>query len=305
MDNKMKTIASDKLTVQINPQGAGLWSVKENVSSDAAAAANEQGVEYLWQGDPKYWTDKAPNLFPYIARMTNKHYILDGQEYEMDIHGFAKNSLFEAVYVKDNAVTLRLKDNEETYKQYPYHFLMDITYSLQGSKLDIVFHVENKDTKVMYFGIGGHPGFNVPMESGLCFEDYYLEFTKECQPERVSFSADCFVEGEPVSFPLEAGKVLPLHHDMFDEDAIILTDMDSQVTLKSDKGSKAVRVTYPDMKYLGFWHRPHTDAPYVCIEPWSSLPSRKGIVEDLATQPGLMKLEAGAEYNNTWSIEIL
>lgn len=304
MDNKMQTIVSDKLTVQINPLGASLWSIREN-APDNDAAGNCGGTEYLWQGDPKYWTDKAPNLFPYIARMTNKRYILNGQEYGMDIHGFAKVSSFEVVHAQENAVTLRLKDSEETQKQYPYHFLLDITYSLQGNKLDITFHVENQDEKVMYFGIGGHPGFNVPMEEGLGFEDYVLEFAGECKPQRISFSADCFVEGDPVAFPLEADKVLPLHHDLFDDDAIILTDMDSQVTLRSAKGSKAVRVTYPDMKYLGFWHRPHTDAPYVCIEPWSSLPSRKGIVEDLATQPGLMKLEPGAEYNNTWSIEIL
>lgn len=302
----MQTIVSDKLIVQINPQGASLWSIKEKAASDPAASCGaEQGNEYLWQGDHKYWADKAPNLFPYIARMTNKHYILDGKEYEMDIHGFAKDSLFEVIEVREDAVTLRLKDSEETYKQYPYHFLLDITYKVNDNKLDIIFHVENQDDKVMYFGIGGHPGFNVPMEEGLGFEDYCLEFTQEGQPKRVSFSPDCFVEGEPVDFALEAGRVLPLHHDMFDDDAIILTDMYNQVTLKSDKGSKAVRVTYPDMKYLGFWHRPHTDAPYVCIEPWSSLPSRKGIVEDLATQPGLMKLEAGGVYDNTWSIEIL
>ena len=29
----------------------------------------------------------------------------------------------------------------------------------------------------MYFGIGGHPAFNVPLESSLTFEDYYLSFS--------------------------------------------------------------------------------------------------------------------------------
>ena len=29
----------------------------------------------------------------------------------------------------------------------------------------------------MYFGLGGHPGFNVPLEAGLSFEDYCLEFS--------------------------------------------------------------------------------------------------------------------------------
>lgn len=295
MEQNILVISNKDLTVQINTFGAGLWSIREN----------NEGTEYLWQGDKRYWEDKAPNLFPYIARMTNRHYRLNGQEYEMDIHGFAKDSVFQVVKQEADSVTLRLQDCEETRAQYPYYFALEIDYQLKENQLAVSFRVENKDDKTMYFGIGGHPGFFVPLEEGLAFEDYYLEFGKECQPERVSFSADCFVQGEPVPFPLEKNKILPLHHDMFDDDAIILTGMDRQVTLKSDRGRKGVRVSLPDMPYLGFWHRPHTDAPYICIEPWSSLPSRKGIVEDLATQPGLIALEAGAFYRNCWSIEIL
>ena len=52
------------------------------------------------------------------------------------------------------------------------------------------------------------------------------------------------------------------------------------------------------------WHMPFTDAPYVCIEPWSALPSRKGRIEDLSEQPNLVHLPAGKRYENTWSIEI-
>jgi len=58
------------------------------------------------------------------------------------------------------------------------------------------------------------------------------------------------------------------------------------------------------MEYLGIWHRPFTEAPYVCIEPWTSLPARKDIVEDFSTQPTLLSLEAGKRYSNTYSIEI-
>ena len=110
--------------------------------------------------------------------------------------------------------------------------------------------------------------------------------------------------GEDTPFVLEEGVRLPLCHSLFDDDAIILTDMAKRVQLASEKAEKEISVTYPDMKYLGIWHRPKTDAPYVCIEPWSSLPSRKGIVEDLETQPGLVHLAAGEEYRNQFEIEV-
>lgn len=298
MEATLLTISNGELTVQINPYGATLWSIKDIV--DGA-----EDTEYLWQGNAEYWEDRAPNIFPYVGRMSNKHYTLDGKEYTMDIHGFAKDSQFEIIKKQPDSVTLRLKDDEAIYAQYPYHFVFDITYKLEGRKLITVFHVENQDDRAMYFGIGGHPGFHVPMEAGLEFADYYLEFEKDSQPKRICFSANGLVEGQPVPYQLKDGNKLPLYHSMFDDDAIVLKDLELKVTLKSDKGSKAVRVESPDMTYLGFWHTDCTDAPFVCIEPWGALPSREGVVEDLATQPGLIKLEVGAVYDNVWSIEIL
>ncbi len=50
---------------------------------------------------------------------------------------------------------------------------------------------------------------------------------------------------------------------------------------------------------------PKTDAPYVCIEPWSLLPSRKGIVEDIEKQSDLISLNSNCEYENQIAIEII
>ena len=262
------------------------------------------GTEYLWQGNPKYWEDMAPNLFPYIARMTDKKYTVYGSTYEMDIHGFAKDTVFDAEQKAEDHLLFSISDSEETRKQYPFAFVFEVDYRLEGNKLLITYGVRNNDDKVMYFGVGGHPGFNVPMEEGLTFEDYYLKFDTVEEAKRVGFSEDCFVTGVDIKYELENGTRIPLKHNLFDDDAIILVDMSKGVSLKSNKGTKEIHVAYPDMPYLGFWHWPKTDAPYICIEPWSSLPSRKGIVEDLETQPGLVALEANEEYHNQFVITI-
>ena len=106
-------------------------------------------------------------------------------------------------------------------------------------------------------------------------------------------------------YALEEERRIPLQHNLFDQDAIVLKNMDRCVTLRSDKGTRAVKVRFPQYTHLGFWHMPHTTAPYVCIEPWSSLPSRYGVVEDLSQQSDLVRLEAGKIYENQWSIEII
>ncbi len=287
------TIENEKLRVQISDRGAQLWSIQ-----------TKDGTEYLWQGDKAYWVDKAPNLFPYIARLTEGKYTLEGKSYEMTIHGFVNYSMLTAEEQKPDSIVFLLTQNEETRKMYPFDFAYRVAYTLENDRLAVRFSVENKNDRTMYFGIGGHPGFNVPLEKGLDFTDYYLEFDEAKNPVRIDFSPTCCLTGEDKPYALACGNRILLSHDMFDQDAIVLKDMAKAVTLKSDKSSRAVRVEYPQMDYIGFWHMPHTDAPYICIEPWSSLPSRQDVVEDLTAQPGLVSLEAGKTYENVWTIQI-
>lgn len=286
-------IKNQYLTAAISTKGAELQSIKDR-----------GGTEYLWQGDPAYWPDRALNIFPYVARLTQGKYILDGQEYSMDIHGFVCTSQLEAEKTADNRICFRLEADEATRMQYPYDFLYEVCYELDEKRLNIIYSVVNKGEKTMYFGIGGHPGFGVPFEENTVFEDYYLEFSETCKPIRIGFSEDCFLNGEDTSFLLEDHKILSLHHRLFDDDAIVLKNMAKEVTLKSKRGNKAITVTYPDMKYLGLWHASKMEAPYICIEPWSSLPSRKNVIEDLKHQPDLVSLAGYGVYRNQWSIGI-
>ena len=106
----------------------------------------------------------------------------------------------------------------------------------------------------------------------------------------------CYMTEETVPARLKDGKVIELTHSMFDKDAIFLQDMDTCVTLKAKKGQKSVTLRYPDMKYLGLWHKPKTAAPYVCIEPWLSVPAYYQKVDDLETKRDMLPLEAGASY---------
>lgn len=287
------TIENDRLKVQISDRGAELWSIQ-----------TKDGTEYLWQGDEKYWGDRALNLFPYIARMTQGKYTVNGQTYEMTIHGFVNYSVLEVEEQSADRIVFKLTQSAETLKMYPFTFVYRVAYTLVSDRLEVKFSVENTNDQTMYFGIGGHPGFNVPLDGTLRFEDYYLQFDETQNPVRVGISPTCFVDGNDKEYPLVQGGRIPMSHSLFDDDAIVLTKMAKAVTLKSDKSARAVRVEYPQMDYVGFWHMPHMDAPYVCIEPWSSLPSRQDVVEDLATQPGLIHLPAGETYENRWSIQI-
>lgn len=115
---------------------------------------------------------------------------------------------------------------------------------------------------------------------------------------------DCFANGEDARFPLEGDCMLALKHDLFDDDAIVLRDMARSVTLEAPGSGRSVTVSYPDMPYLGIWHWPQTDAPYVCIEPWSSLPARQGCTMVFEQQEDLIRLDGSGIYRNCWTMQI-
>ena len=289
----LHTIHNNNLTVTISEMGAELQSIR---SAD--------GAEYLWQGDARYWGDRALNLFPYVARLWQGQYRLDGKTYSMAIHGFAPGSRFVPCRQDEQCMAFELHSNEETYAQYPRSFVLRIIYALERNTLSVTYEVVNRDVRTMYFGLGGHPGFNVPLEAHRSFEDYRLRFEEPCRPVRVGFSADCFVNGQDHAYPLDQDMLLPLRHDLFDDDAIVLRDMARTVTLEAPDASRSVTVSFPDMPYLGIWHWPKKDAPYVCVEPWVSLPSGYGETAVLEEQADLIRLESGKTYTNTWTITI-
>lgn len=289
----LHTIQNSCMCVMVNSLGAQLWSV-----------LGRDGTEYLWQGDAKYWSDRALTIFPYVARLWQGKYEMDGQICSLPIHGFAPESEFVLAEKTETRLVLELADSEKTLALYPRSFLFRVIYALEADTLCVTYEVENRDERAMHFGLGGHPGFNVPLERSRCFEDYRLRFGAPCHPVRVGFTKDCFVSGEDTPFALEQGQLLALRHDLFDDDAIVLANMAREVTLEAEGGGHFVTVSYPDMPYLGIWHWPKTDAPYVCIEPWRSLPARSGCIGALEEQTDLVHLPAGGTYRNRWTIHI-
>ena len=286
------TIQNGTLSLTVDTLGAQMMSIKRH------------GTEYLWQGDSKYWSDRAPILFPFIARLTNNSYTLNGKLYPMTIHGFANASEFAVAEQTEDTLVLELAANKKTLAQYPFDFIFRVIFRLEGDTLKTTYHVENRSDSTMPFGIGGHPGFKVPVGENEKFEDYYLEFSQVCHPDRVGFTPQVYLSGHDEAYPLEEGKRISLSHNLFDEDAIILKNMAREVSLRSKASGHAVTVSYPKMPYLGIWHWPHTDAPYVCIEPWSSLPSRQDVVEEFTCKSDLVQLESGKVYDNTWTITL-
>lgn len=287
------TISNDSVRVTIDSHGAELQSI---TACD--------GTEYLWYGDPTFWSGRATNLFPYVGRMTDEKYTYEGKTYSMKLHGFARNMEFNVTEQSQQRIVLTLTDTADTREIYPFAFAFSLIYELDGATLHITDRVENRNTKTMYFGLGGHPGIRLPLEEGKCFTDYRLTFSHPCHPSCAELSQRCLMSGVERPYPLEQDTTLPLCHELFHHDAIVLHHTDRTVTLSAGEGTRGVRLHFPQIEYLGIWHPANVEAPFVCLEPWVSLPSRDSIVEDLAQQASLVSLDAGKTYDNHWSLTV-
>ncbi|MBE6673441.1 MAG: aldose 1-epimerase family protein [Ruminococcaceae bacterium] len=288
------TIENGSIRITVDNKGAEMTSL----------VLKETGTEYLWQADPAYWSGHAYNLFPICGRLWEGKYTYRGATYEMNLHGFARKSMYEIVEQTENSLTFRLTDNDVIYAQYPFHFELLLTYTLEGASVITTFHVTNKDDKELIYAVGGHPGFNVPLAEGETFDDYTLTFSEACNARQLCFSETCYYTPETKAFALCEGKSFALAHSLFDNDAIFMTDVAPEVTLKSNISGRFVKVTYPGMKYVGFWHKPQSDAPYVCIEPWTSIPADDGRVDDLETKRDMTRLAPGGVREHAFTITI-
>ena len=147
----MKTLKNTALTLNISLHGAELTSIRDSF-----------GREFLWQADPAFWKRHSPVLFPIVGSLWDKHFRVNGREYEMGQHGFARDMDFRLVSERDDEMWFELKSSPETLAKYPYEFTLRIGYRLEANKIHVMWEVSGDDSQTMWFQIGAHPAFYLP-----------------------------------------------------------------------------------------------------------------------------------------------
>lgn len=147
----MKTLKNTALTLNISLHGAELTSIRDSF-----------GREFLWQADPAFWKRHSPVLFPIVGSLWNKHFRVNGREYEMGQHGFARDMDFRLVSEREDEMWFELKSSPETLAKYPYKFTLRIGYRLEANKIHVMWEVSGDDSQTMWFQIGAHPAFYLP-----------------------------------------------------------------------------------------------------------------------------------------------
>ncbi|MGK2861775.1 MAG: aldose 1-epimerase family protein [Chitinophagaceae bacterium] len=290
----MYIIENEFLKIEIDPKGAELQSIYNK----------KRSLEYMWSGDPAYWGKKSPVLFPIVGTLKQDTYYYENKTYHLSRHGFARDMDFTVTDQTPSSITFTLARTDETFEKYPFQFRFDIIYSLKENQLSVMYRVVNKGNvnDAMYFSVGGHPAFKLPVLPGTKYNDHYLEFNKNETAGRWLISKEGLIENHNTPL-LNDSNILALTKELFYTDALVFKELRSEkLKLVCKEAGELFEFDFTGFPYLGIWAA--KDADFICIEPWCGIADNVNASQQLIEKEGIIKLESADQFERSWKLTI-
>lgn len=274
----MIEIRSGALTATIAPLGAELVSLRD-----------AEGREWMSDGDPAYWTGRAPLLFPIVGKLNGDVYRLDGKAYSLPQHGFARRREFTLIEQTADRAVFRLTDDDITRAVYPFAFALDAAFTLNGATLAMEITVTNRGDVPMPASFGFHPAFAWPLPGGGAKEDHRIVFERE-EPAPLNRIGGGLIGPADRETPVE-GDTLWLRDDLFAHDALVWESPASRSLCYGCEGGPELAIAFPEMPTLALWTKP--GASFLCVEPWQGHADPAGFTGEIWDKQGMLRLEPG------------
>ena len=290
----MHILENDQLRVSISDHGAELSGIFDK----------KNNREVLWNADPAYWKRHAPVLFPNVGRLYNDISLINGKTYPSGQHGFARDMDFICTEETETSVTHLLEATDATKKAWPYDFQLYITHTLNDRDLTVSWKVVNKDQETMYFTIGAHPAFNVPVLPDTVQSQYHLTFNDEKELTYCLLSPEygTAIPDKTYTLHLENNSC-PIDEHMFDHDALVFDN--GQITkagISFPDGTPYVEISCEGFPNFGIWSA--IGAPFVCLEPWMGRCDNTGYEGELSQKPNINTLKPAEVFDKSYVISI-
>ena len=290
---KIYTLENDILKLEISSIGAELQKIY----------SKKNNKNYMWHGDESYWKRHSPILFPHIGKLLDDEAIINNKLIKSAQHGFLRNTEFEILSIKEDTISFIKKSDSNTLEKYPYNFNFIITYRLINNEIKCYWEIKNTDNKPIYFSVGAHPAFNIPINKDVSLNDYYLEFDFRDAPNIETFTLKGPYVNEIKKITLD--KKLYLKPSLFKNDALIYNGIDA-ITIKNNVDYE-IKVKFKNFPYVGIWSKYYDDnsiAPFICIEPWYGIADTVNSKKIFEKKLGINLLEKNKTFNADYSIYI-
>ena len=286
------SIHNEYLTLTVDTHGAEMHSVK-----------NAAGEEMLRQGDAAVWPRRAPILFPWTGKQPGGAFTYKGKSYPAGQHGFARDLEHTLRRAEGDTLVMELKSGPDTADRFPFDFTLTSIFRLEGKTVHHTLEVQNNSEEKMPFGIGYHPGFNIPFDDKHDTEDYEFRFDHMESPVCLDnlpnglFSGRCYYLGRNLTS-------IPLTDRLFDNDSFCMTGLSStKLGIYEKDTGRNITCDITGYPYALLWSAPTPKCHFVCIEPWRSLPGEDGGSQEWLDRAAAAVLAPGQSYATTLSME--
>lgn len=272
-------ISNDILTLELAPRGGELRSIR-----------TADGAQWLWQGDPAWWSGRSPLLFPVVGKSPNDMVTIAGTPYPMPSHGIARINDFVVAESSPGSARLVLQAGDETRANYPFSFRLDITYTLERNRIGVTATVLNRDETDMPVQFGFHPAFAWPLPDSSG-KSHVVQLANDGEPPLYRLDADNLLIRTPHPSPFTAGHFRP-DPQHFDEGAMIFVGgAGSHVSFFAEGGARIDMAT-ANLPNFALWQKP--GAPFLCLEPWHGTAPWNDQGNALENRNGVLVLAPGA-----------
>lgn len=302
--SELITIKNCKFKATISTFGAEIHSLE----------SLEDGTQYIHDGNPDVWKNRAPILFPFVARcLENKFYIEGKETVWTKNHGFARELETKVILKEDTKVVFELTESELTLDRYPYKFSLQTAYEITDKGLDWKITVKNNDTKSFRFSVGTHAAFTAPRntdEKGTGIEDYQVVFEKQEPLTAVLCTPEGYLKvDEKGNAPLTAAYgekdkgIVPLTSAGFGNGHLFLNTGSDWVGLKNKKTGSILKIGTKGFPYVMIWQNMGSPR-FICIEPWHGIPDTENTDHIWENKLGLIDLAPNASFESVQNIVI-
>lgn len=222
-----------------------------------------------------------PILFPISGQLENGEYEWNGTVYQMKNHGVARNQPWEVISTETDAsqasMTLRLKSNEETRREFPFDFEVVFTYTIAPEGLTIDQSYKNISGEAMPIYAGFHPYFKTASKNLTYHTDAknYLDYN-DMETKSVKNSLDLTNKKE----------------------SLVLLDADqNEISFELPDRQMTITMTYGgEFPYVVLWTE--QDQEFVCVEPWMAM------TDELNRKEELVMVGPGETLHTTLKISV-
>lgn len=281
--------------VSFSPDSPLTYHLEDDQSLSRLAIVPERGgiaTQWTIQGQPILYFDQErfqdpslsirggiPILFPICGNLPNNQYSIEGQDYQLKQHGFARDLPWTVIQQQTQScasLDLKLSHSDATLAVFPFPFELVISYQLSGHKLRLQQRIANLGEHKMPFSLGFHPYF----------------FCREKGAINLQIPAKAYLDQKTGKTHAYSGA---LNLDQPELDLAFTQIQQQSMGFTDPSRNLRLDITFSDLyQTLVFWTVQGKD--YICLEPWSAPRNALNTGEQLAWVEPFSSTEAWVEF---------